>query len=119
MNRTEREGKFLNTQRAKEWGRNIHPGIQTNKSCEEVCIPGTLTPSKYAFKRFMQRKQDGFDASELSPHFQLRSKLLKEIKSVQRKKSQRSEEEIQLPRVDASKVTLKKVIRDMIIKNKM
>jgi hypothetical protein len=38
---------------------------------------------------------------------------------VQRKKSQRSEEEVQLPRVDASQVTLKKVIRDMIIKNKM
>ena len=114
MHRTEREGKFLR-------GRNIHPaGIQTNKSCEEVCIPGTLTPSKYAFKRFMQRKQqEGFDASVLSPHFQLRSKLLKEIKSVQRKKSQRSEEEVQLPRVDASQVTLKKVIRDMIIKNKM
>ena len=51
----------------------------------------------------------------------MRSKLLKEIKSVQRKKSQRSEEEGQgqLPRVDASQVTLKKVIRDMIIKNKM
>ncbi len=85
-----------------------------------MCIPGTLTPSKYAFKRFMQRKQDGFDTSEPSPHLQLRSKLLKEIKSVQRKKSQRAEEEeVQLPRVDASQVTLKKVIRDMIIKNKM
>ena len=41
-----------------QWGRNIHPGIQTNKSCEDVSIPGTLTPSKYAFKRFMQRKHD-------------------------------------------------------------
>ena len=113
MHRTEREGKFLSG------NRDIHPGIPNNKSCEEVCIPGTLTPSKYAYKRFIQRKQEGFDASELSPHLQLRSKLLKEIKSVQRKKSQRSEEEVQLPRMDASQVTLKKVIRDMIIKNKM
>ena len=122
MNRTEREGKFLKTQMGNEWGRNINDlGIQTNTSCEEVCIPGTLTPSKYAFKRFMQRKQEGggFDTSEPSPHFQLRSKLLKEIKSVQRKKSQRGEEEVQLPRVDASQVTLKKVFRDLIIKNKM
>jgi hypothetical protein len=63
MHRTEREGKFPR-------GRNFHPaGIQTNKSCEEVCIPGTLTPSKYAYKRFMQRKLEGFDAPELSPHF--------------------------------------------------
>jgi hypothetical protein len=53
MHRTQREGNFLKTQ----WGRNALP---TNKSCEDVSIPGTLTPSKYAFKRFiMQRKQDG------------------------------------------------------------
>jgi hypothetical protein len=38
---------------------------------------------------------------------------------VQRKRSQRGEEEGQLARVDASQVTLKKVIRDMIVKNKM
>ena len=60
MHRTQREGNFLKTQ----WGgRNFHPGMQTNKSCEDVSIPGTLTPSKYAFKRFKQRKQEGgFDA---------------------------------------------------------
>jgi hypothetical protein len=48
----------------------------------------------------------------------MRSRLLKEIRSVQQRKgSQRGEEEG--PRVDASQVTLKKVIRDMISKNKM
>jgi hypothetical protein len=56
MHRTQREGNFLKTQRG--GGRNIHPGIQTNKSCEDFSIPGALTPSKYAFKRFfVQRKQ--------------------------------------------------------------
>ena len=52
MHQTQREGNFMKTQ----WGRNALP---TNKSCEDVSIPGTLTPSKYAFKRFMQRKQEG------------------------------------------------------------
>lgn len=83
-----------------------------------MVIPhGASTPSKYTYKRFQNKNgtKDLEIGIDHSPHLELRSKLIKELKSVKRKTS----EETLLPKVDSSQVTLKKVIREMIQKNKM